>query len=272
MAVQVFNFDDTTVGIIHENYQVSIDTMEDFYKLYFGNIDCEYIDVCLMKEYLLQYPDVSKCRKFVVQKLDMDELLAKRILGNNIIDIASHEISDKMDGIQKNKDYCIEKGVCYAEVQDDTLYFYTDCDKIIASRLLRDIIHKSNIREYDFEMFLFLDSLNLENFFKNSVVERVDFSKVSLSLFTKFDSLFDSCENLVEVRFNDFDYCGAISATRMFYNCKNLKNLDLSAFDFSALLIDFEMFYGCNFDSLKTRHIIRGYEGKQTITYIEQEL
>ena len=176
----------------------------------------------------------------------------------------------------------------YMWFEDDTIFYYTDADKIYLNQdascmfayhtILENIdftkIDTSKVKNMSglfYGCFSFTQ-LDLSNFDTSEVINmhvmfgacmilpKIDLSGIDTSKVIDMSYMFGQCESLIEVDVSKFDTTNVTDMSFMFGNCENLQNIDISNFDTSKVTDMSEMFYGCeslieldvsNFDTSK---------------------
>ena len=106
-------------------------------------------------------------------------------------------------------------------------------------------------------------------------IKEIQFDNINTSQVVNMDSMFNRCSNLTSLDLSNFDTSKVEYASYMFYECTSLTNLDISHFDTSNVTNMNNMFDGCeslkeldlsSFDTSKVKDMVCMFEECESLT------
>ena len=236
-----------------------------------NNINIKYIemdDILYKKESEIYYNDesiyiiqIKNEDKFVSYGVIKEKRKNELIYKGNIISNYSlifNLNNNKLIGLHKEKNKYYNKGICFNNIfkgiknfniknEIDLLVDIKEEDLNIKINLLNDDNNDlKKLNENNTELYINNDIEKYKNYI---ISEKKGLNKIKLKFIYELKNIeymFGGCENIIEIKFLDFNTKYITSMNKMFYKCKNLKKIEFISFNTENIENMSDIFYGCS--------------------------
>ena len=111
--------------------------------------------------------------------------------------------------------------------------------------------YKKNFRfekegKYTIKLKFNINLTDCSHMFESCInIINIKFISFNTKYITNMSSMFEGCENLIDLDLSHFNTKNVTNMSRMFCSCKNIMNLDFSSFDTKNVTDMIHMFHGC---------------------------